>query len=443
MKKLRNIILVMCIVIVIIIILIIINSIINIQRQNQIDAEGDVGEDISFNSEELEDETENIRFYTVKNCIEIYFDSLNMGKEVYYETNENNETEFVANQEYLQGEIYKLLSEEYIQANNITTENLTQYIELTDNANVIVPLEMKVLKKDIIYKYIVHGIKQDVETEETEEVYIIVNLDNENKTFSIEPINNTQINGIEDIEISNNNQKIENKGNNEFTDEKISNEYIAQEYVEAYRILALGAPEQAYELLEEEYRNNRYGSLEKYEEYVQKNREEISSLQCKQYLVNNETDYTEYVCLDQNKNYLIFKSVGPMNFTLQLDTYTIPAENFIKEYDEGDDQNKVLLNIDKWVKMLNNRDYNAAYNVLDETFRNNNFGSEENFENTMRERLPLHYEVQYNEYTEENGTHVTTITLSDINGESEETSQMSIIMQLKEDRNFVMSFSFN
>ena len=443
MKKLRNIILVMCIVIVIIIILIIINSIINIQRQNQIDAEGDVGEDISFNSEELEDETENIRFYTVKNCIEIYFDSLNMGKEVYYETNENNETEFVANQEYLQGEIYKLLSEEYIQANNITTENLTQYIELTDNANVIVPLEMKVLKKDIIYKYIVHGIKQDVETEETEEVYIIVNLDNENKTFSIEPINNTQINGIEDIEISNNNQKIENKGNNEFTDEKISNEYIAQEYVGAYRILALGAPEQAYELLEEEYRNNRYGSLEKYEEYVQKNREEISSLQCKQYLVNNETDYTEYVCLDQNKNYLIFKSVGPMNFTLQLDTYTIPAENFIKEYDEGDDQNKVLLNIDKWVKMLNNRDYNAAYNVLDETFRNNNFGSEENFENTMRERLPLHYEVQYNEYTEENGTHVTTITLSDINGESEETSQMSIIMQLKEDRNFVMSFSFN
>ena len=443
MKKLRNIILVMCIVIVIIIILIIINSIINIQRQNQIDAEGDVGEDISFNSEELEDETENIRFYTVKNCIEIYFDSLNMGKEVYYETIENNETEFVANQEYLQGEIYKLLSEEYIQANNITTENLTQYIELTDNANVIVPLEMKVLKKDIIYKYIVHGIKQDVETEETEEVYIIVNLDNENKTFSIEPINNTQINGIEDIEISNNNQKIENKGNNEFTDEKISNEYIAQEYVGAYRILALGAPEQAYELLEEEYRNNRYGSLEKYEEYVQKNREEISSLQCKQYLVNNETDYTEYVCLDQNKNYLIFKSVGPMNFTLQLDTYTIPAENFIKEYDEGDDQNKVLLNIDKWVKMLNNRDYNAAYNVLDETFRNNNFGSEENFENTMREKLPLHYEVQYNEYTEENGTHVTTITLSDINGESEETSQMSIIMQLKEDRNFVMSFSFN
>ena len=443
MKKLRNIILVMCIVIVIIIILIIINSIINIQRQNQIDAEGDVGEDISFNSEELEDETENIRFYTVKNCIEIYFDSLNMGKEVYYETNENNETEFVANQEYLQGEIYKLLSEEYIQANNITTENLTQYIELTDNANVIVPLEMKVLKKDIIYKYIVHGIKQDVETEETEEVYIIVNLDNENKTFSIELINNTQINGIEDIEISNNNQKIENKGNNEFTDEKISNEYIAQEYVEAYRILALGAPEQAYELLEEEYRNNRYGSLEKYEEYVQKNREEISSLQCKQYLVNNETDYTEYVCLDQNKNYLIFKSVGPMNFTLQLDTYTIPTENFIKEYDEGDDQNKVLLNIDKWVKMLNNRDYNAAYNVLDETFRNNNFGSEENFENTMREKLPLHYEVQYNEYTEENGTHVTTITLSDINGESEETSQMSIIMQLKEDRNFVMSFSFN
>ena len=207
--------------------------------------------------------------------------------------------------------------------------------------------------------------------------------------------------------------------------------------------MALGAPEQAYELLEEEYRNNRYGSLEKYEEYVQKNREEISSLQCKQYLVNNETDYTEYVCLDQNKNYLIFKSVGPMNFTLQLDTYTIPAENFIKEYDEGDDQNKVLLNIDKWVKMLNNRDYNAAYNVLDETFRNNNFGSEENFENTMREKLPLHYEVQYNEYTEENGTHVTTITLSDINGESEETSQMSIIMQLKEDRNFVMSFSFN
>lgn len=443
MKKLRNIILIVCIIIVVVIILLIANGIIRVQKEIELDEQGDIGEEINFDSEELEEENENIRFYTVKNCIETYFNSVNMGKEAYYETDENNETKFVANQEYLNQEIYKLLSDEYIQKNNITEDNLLQYIQLTENANIIIPLEMRVLKKDIVYKYIVYGIKQDVETKETEEIYIIVNIDNENKTFSIEPITDTEVNDIEDIKIVNDNQEIENKEINHFTDEKISNEYIVQEYVEAYRILALSFPEYAYELLDEEFRNNRFGSLEEYEQYIQKNEEEISLLQCKKYLVNNQTDYTEYVCLDQNQNYLIFKSTGPMNFKMELDTYTLETDEFITEYDEGNDKNKVLLNIDKWVKMLNNRDYTSAYNVLDETFRNNNFGTEENFENTIRQTLPLHYKTEYSDYTEENGTHVVTIILSDITGETEETKQLSIIMQLKEDRNFVMSFSFN
>ena len=50
------------------------------------------------------------------------------------------------------------------------------------------------------------------------------------------------------------------------------------------------------------------------------------------------------------------------------------SDKFKETYDKGTDLEKVSLNIDKCLKMIQNRDYYNAYNILDETFRNNNFG---------------------------------------------------------------------
>ena len=100
-----------------------------------------------------------------------------------------------------------------------------------------------------------------------------------------------------------------------------------------------------------------------------------------------------------------------------------------------------MMNVDKWVQMINNRDYTAAFNVLDSNFRNNKFGDVEEFENYMRENYPLHYKAQYSDYTEENGTYTLDILLIDVTGKDNEQKQITAIMQLKDNYEFVMSFN--
>ena len=128
-------------------------------------------------------------------------------------------------------------------------------------------------------------------------------------------------------------------------------------------------------------------------------------------------------------------------FTTKLDTYTIATNKFLDTYNDSKNEEKVNMNINKWFLMLNNRDYNSAYNVLDETFRNENFGNEENFEKYMKEMYPLHYKVTLKNFSEQSDVYTQDIIFSDITGEDELENENTIIMQLKDNTDFVMSFS--
>ena len=97
------------------------------------------------------------------------------------------------------------------------------------------------------------------------------------------------------------------------------------------------------------------------------------------------------------------------------------------------------MNIDRWNSMLKVRDYTNAYNLLDETFRKNNFDTVEKFENYMRENFPSHYELTYSNYSEENGIKIQEVVFKDM--DSDEQKSLNIIMKLEEGTDFVMSFS--
>ena len=173
--------------------------------------------------------------------------------------------------------------------------------------------------------------------------------------------------------------------------------------------------------------------------YIDKNANELRGLTISQYSVNTYDDYTEYVCMDKYENYYIFKVTDFTEYTVTLDTYTIISNTFKNTYDGADDQGKTMLNCDKWIQMLNNRDYTSAYNVLDETFRNNNFGSVDNFENYMRQNYGEHYDVEFGDFSNEGNTYIQPLTLTPISG-SEEIKEITIIMRLSDNYGFTMSF---
>ena len=182
--------------------------------------------------------------------------------------------------------------------------------------------------------------------------------------------------------------------------------------------------------------------MNEFKTYIINNRDELAKIQCKEYLINTYADYTEYVCKDQFQNMYIFNLKNPATYSIKLDTYTIPTDEFKQQYQNSSNENKVKLNIDKWFDMINNRDYKNAFNYLDETFRTNNLKNDPNtFEAYMRDKYPSHYQVLYGNISERNGTYVQSVKLKDIIGGDSTEYMLDIIMQLQDDMNFVMSFT--
>ena len=392
---------------------------------------------VSEKSEDNRSDITTTNYYIIQKCISQYLGIINKNNPAYYRVNDNGENVKFVNEDYIKGRIYDLLSENYINKNNITKNNVYSYVEnITENVNFCM-LDAKVIKNDNINQYIIYGFIESAENEFITNKYYIINLDENNNIFSVEPISKKYDN-LNDISVDN--VKIEKNENNKIPTVKINSETQCKNYLTEFKRMMLSNQEVAYEYLDKDYREKRFGNLNQFKNYINKNKDELKSLSVSEYLVNVYDDYTEFVCKDKSGIIYIFDAETPLKYTVKLDTYTIISDKYKSEYDSAETQKKVQMNIDKWVQMLNNRDYSSAYNLLDETFRNNTFGSQEKFEKYMNENYSLQYSITYNEYKEENDISIMSITLKDILGKNETTKDLKIIIQLNNNYDFVMSF---
>lgn len=435
MKKIRNLIIILFIFIILIsLVLLLINN--NKEKENAII--GDAGKTIDYENSKIEKVSQKTDLMIVNNCINLYYSYLNKNNSIYY-TQTDNGLE-IKDSEDINSIILTLLSKKYINEKGITKDNLQEKISLVEKKIVFVPLKMNLLQKENMEKYISYGILTDSQYTYIDDVYIIVNIDKNNQTFSIEPVDK-KVNSIEEINIQNENDPIEYNQYNKYVKTKVGTEDIIKFYFDTYKRLMLSNSKIAYEFLEEQYREIRFDGEGEFTNYIQSNIDDIKKRQLKEYSVNTYSEYIEYICKDQYENYYIFKETAPMEFTLTLDTYTIESETFKQEYEQANEQTKVLMNIDKWIDMLNNRDYKTAYSVLDETFRNNNFGSEEKFEEYMREKFPGHYKLNYGNYEKQGQNNVQEVVLTQIVEDEVGSVSTSVVMKLLEGTNFVMSFN--
>ena len=441
MKKIKILILIFILLVLLIFGILIYINYIEKRELTNINSEGDIGAEISYDTSKVEKVTDESRFFSVETCVQQYLDEINNNNDKYFGFNENNEYARIVDEETINKNRLDLLSAKFVENNNITINNLNEKIQTLNQKVVFDALKMRYIRGEKVENYIVYGIISSINNEYLDELYIIVNVDRNEQTFSIEPVKLSSDNEtIDEIELEYNSTEIQRNNNNAYTNRQMTYEDISKEYFSKFKRIIQIRPNLIYNYLQEDYRIQRFGDLESFENYVETNLEEITGVQIQKYAVNNYENYTEFVCMDQYENVYIFHETEPMEFTLMLDSYTIISDNFKETYDSSGEQYKIAMNIDKWMQMLNNRDYTHAYEVLDETFRNNNWGSEEAFEQYMRENVPLHYDVEYKTYSSENATYVQRIDLTDITGKTGETISLNIIMQLKDNYNFVMSF---
>jgi hypothetical protein len=363
---------------------------------------------------------------------------------------------------------YSILDETYIKTNNITKE------DIINNFQDLVPYNNGTIEIEEIYeqenenngKYYVFGrLEKD---SQRKEIYLIFSKDKKNNTFSILPINNERY--YKEIKDKKDKKDIEektiklnqyNKMKIEILSEedrilKIFNEFIHNE---------LYYPEYTYNKLDEEYRNKRFGSLEKYKEYINLHYNELVSMDINnmipyeefateeeyqnyllslkpkalnRYKIENKDSYNRYICIDDYENYYIFKETSPFKYSVILDTYTVDLPEFLQKYKNATEQEKVALNIDKFIQAINSKDYKYAYNCLADSFKNNNFKTQEEFDVYIKEKFYEYNKAEYINFEEQGDLYTYRISIK--NDETGQEIKKTFIMQLGEGTKFVLSF---
>ena len=393
----------------------------------------DVGEDIDYSSTDEKIVTDKIEYYTVRNCINNYLNALNKESSIYYFGNEYNKDAQNEN-------VYSLLSSKFIKQQNITQSNLFSIIKTIDEEEIFIPLEMKVLEKENINQYIVYGEIQTLSNKFISKSFIIVNLDMKNKTYSIEPVINNY-NSIDDITLNNENIAINKNDYNMYQNQNITNEYVTNEYFVLLKRLMLSDPDTAYTLMKEEYKNSRFGNINEFRNYINNNRQEILKIDMKQYLVNNYENYIEYVAKDQFGNLYIFDENEDKSIDIKFDTYTLKSEVFTNKYIKSTDEEKVQMNIDKFIQMINRHDYRTSYNCIADSFKNNYFKTQEEFQNYIENNFYSYNKFAFKSCEKKAADiYVCKVQLTDYMNENSEIKEINVIMQLGDNLDFKMSF---
>lgn len=374
-------------------------------------------------------------YYDINACMKKYLNAINLKSEQYgsYDENENYIT--TSPESEIKQKIYNLLSQNYITENNITVENVNQHIKIVQESTTFVLLEAFLVQDADIKSFLVQGLIESAENYDViDTIFAVINIDFFEDNFSIEPIYK-KYNNINEIKIENFESGIIPNEDNKMMSPYVKIEDIPEEYINLYKRLTLGYPEKMYELLDEKYKNAKFGSIDEFKNYVEKNKAKIKMITLDKYQVITDNNEIQYICVDQNENYYIFKQNEIFqDYTVLLDTYTIDLPEFTEKYTVAKDQEKAGMNIEKVLEAINQGDYRYIYSKLDNTFKKNNFPKENDLQEYIQKNFEEKNTIEYLDFSQEGDI---CIYKTKINGKN-----FNIIMQLGEGTEFTMSFSF-
>ena len=380
-------------------------------------------------------------YFDIKTCMQKYVDNINIKNSKYFLYDKTNHKLIPTDENEIKENIYGLLSDRFIKENDITIENLYDNVETIEKAATYLPIEAGLIQDGDIKSFVVYGLVQSTEDYSVIcKLFSIVNINIVEGKFSIEPLYGNY-NSISDISIKNTDEAISENKINKFAMTQITAENYPAEYVNIYKCLALGDPERLYNLLDEQYRNARFGNIEEFKNYIQKNKEKIQGIRLDKYKVDSGENSVRYICLDQNQNYYVINQKEILqDYTIMLDTYTIDLPEFIDKYEKSNNKLKVALNIEKLVEATKMGDYKYVYNRINESFKTNKFNTVTDFEKFINERFnPKEDTIKYVRHDVVTGVNVFDIEVTDTS--ANKVIKAEIIMELKDNREFEFSFS--
>lgn len=320
--------------------------------------------------------------------------------------------------------------------------SIEEYIQSNIDNN-FVAIRMNYLQGKNIMTYSVYGTTYLQESNQKEEKYFLVRIDMKNMTCEVKEIEDKNYKNVDEIVLIDDETQIENTGNNIFEYTPISDEEMCRKYYNDFKQKELNNPEEAYLMLDEEYREKRFPNYDEFIQYIDEKRTLLENAVLSKYAYEYGETYTECTLIDTQGNTYIIKAESVMEYTIKLDSYTIKIDTYEEKYSDLSDNEKVKSNVYLFLQMINAKDYRQAYDLLDETFKNNNFNTLESFRSYIENNFfDYNLDVSTGANVEKKGNlYVYTSTLKNGPSSAAESKNLNVIMQLKEGTDFVMSFS--
>lgn len=404
----------------------------NKEKKEPVYVESTQKEEKQLEETKKQTQIEESKYYEITKLIRRYYGMLNKNN---YMTRAG---ESFAEEQSVKESIYDIISKGYIKRKNITVEKIYESVPDINETIAFVPYDMEVIEGMGVDQYVVSGVLiYMLHNDKYSEVKLLVNVDNRNKTFSIEPTTND-----ENVETSDT-EEIEKNNNNTFEPTIMDEQELAKEKFNNLKLLMLRKSERLYNMLDEEYRNKKFGDYQGYVKYAEDNYERLSTMYLTKYKVDELENYTQYVCIDNYGRYYIFRNKTSTDVEILLDTYTVDLPEFIEKYNKANAQEKVGMNIEKFINAINEQDYKYGYDLLDDVFKRNNMPTQQDFEIYVKNNMYKNNVLEHNEVKKQGNTFVYELGVKDKNNKDAETKRLTVIMQLKEGTDFVMSFSMN
>ena len=417
-----------------------------IDKQNQYQNQAKTQSETYYNTTSLKEIDNRSTFYGMKSCVEQYFYTLNRlwtnlnEQTVYGENQAIGETGYKFN-ESVSKELLDLLAEEYKNEANLNENNIKDKYTYLRQGKVILDKAYQYDVKSGLSIFLVEGYYTDGINKDSFKMMLIT--DRNNNTFAIYPEEYLVKHGLDKVELgdkvelTNDINEIPKNDSNQIRNVIVTDEKVAEDLFYLYKFNMKYDIEEAYNMLDEEYREKRFGSLKNYENYIEENYLNLLS-QMSGYEVTKQEDYKQYTCVDKKGYYYIFKQKNIcLDYSVILDTYTIDLPEFTEKYEVATTQEKVALNIQKIAEALNSKDYNYVYSKLADEFINNNFKTLQEFEEYAEKTFEMGSQVEFIKYTEANNLYTYKISLKG----SKKIVTKTIIMQLQEGTDFVISFN--
>lgn len=228
-----------------------------------------------------------------------------------------------------------------------------------------------------------------------------------------------------------------------FTLKNATDEDIITRYLEYYQNMVLYDTKDAYDLLNEDYKNKRFGSYNSFEEYVNDYNQTIENLTLEKYGMSYGETTTKYIAQDTKENYYTFECKSVLDFDIQLDNYTIEIDDYKAKYNALTDQQKAAICLSNVIQMINTKDYENLYKKVDETFRSKNFPTVDEFKDYINNRYYYYNIVSNTQARMDSNIYVLSFDISSGNNTSAETKKANLLIQLGNDTEFKISFVNN